>query len=312
MISLKNFDMNTAAQFKQRFGSLKTILFLFGFILTISFQISAQTRPVQDVRRVIVTSSYAIENGQQKDLNYAIEQELFDSLNRRHTEIAFDIKDHYPHCYKWHYYRGKERVKTQIFKNEKMIQVLEFTYKKNQLNQQVVKTVQSKDTSILYILNFTYNSSGNPTKVTAKNTQGKEVYTSSSKFDSRGHELSRKVKTKGNTYPQDSILSITSKPVYNTVGFLVSDKVKTVYANKQSQNFEFRYTYDAKKNLTGITKLDEKGKQLSREERVYHSKIEGRIIQVKYFDANDVLIKSIAKRYEVYPAHDLITRTIED
>ncbi|GEM_PF-1465451 len=303
--------MNTVAQFKPRFGSVKTIFFLLGFILIFS-QISAQTRPVQDVRRVIVTIGYAIENGQQKDSKYAIEQELFDSLNRKHTEIVFDIKDHYPHCYKWHYYKGKERVKTQIFRNEKMAQILEFTYKNNQVNQQVVKTVQSKDTSILYILNFTYNSSGNPTKVTAKNTQGKEVYTSSSKFDSKGHELSRKVKTKGNIYPQDSILRLASKPVYNTVGLLASDKIKTSYINKQKQNIEFRYIYDDKKNLTGITKLDEKGKQLSREERIYHSKIEGRIIQIKYFDANDVLIKSITKRYETYRAHDIMSRTIEE
>jgi outer membrane lipoprotein-sorting protein len=311
MISLKKFDMNTVTQFKQRFGSLKTILFLLGFI-TLSSHISAQTRPVQDVRRVIVTIGYDIENGQQKDKNYAIEQELFDSLNRKHTEIAFDIKDHYPHCYKWHYYKGKERVKTQIFRNEKMVQVLEFTYKNNQVSQQVVKTVQSKDTSILYILNFTYNSLGNPTKVIAKSPQGKKVYTSSSKFDTNGHELSRKVKTKGNIYPLDSILSLASKPVYNTVGLLASNKIKTSYVNKQKQNIEFRYTYDDKKNLTGIIKLDENGKQLSREERVYHSKIEGRVMQVKYYDANDVLIKSITKRYEIYRAHDLMSRTIED
>lgn len=311
MISLNKFDMNTATQFKQRFGSLKTILFLFGFILTISTSISAQTRPVQDVRRVIVTTSYVVENGQQKDLNYAIEQEIYDSLNRKHTEIEFDLKDHYPHNYKWHSYNKMERIRTQVFRNEKMVQILEFSYKNNLLSKQVVKTVQPNDTSILYILDFTYKS-GNPVKIIAQNLQGKKAYTVDSKFDDKGLELARKVKIKGSIYPSDSILSLTVKPTYDSKGLLIGKKVRTSYVYKQNQNVEFRYTYDAKKNLTGITKLDEKGKQLSREERVYHSKIEGRAMQVKYFDANDVLIKSIAKRYEVYPAHDLISRTIEE
>ncbi|NOU18321.1 MAG: hypothetical protein HOO91_12265 [Bacteroidales bacterium] len=303
--------MNTATQIKQRFDSLKTIFFLFGFILTLSFQISAQTRPVQDVRRVIVTTSYVVENGQQQDLNYAVEQEIYDSLNRMHTEIEFDLKDHYPHNYKWHAYNKMERVRTLVFRNEKMVQVLEFSYRNNLVNQEVVKTVQPNDTSILYILNFTYKS-GNPVKIIAQNSQGKKVYTVDSKFDDKGLELARKVKIKGSIYPSDSVLSITVKPTYDSKGLLIGKKVRTSYVYKQNQNVEFRYTYDAKKNLTGITKLDEKGKQLSREERVYHSKIEGRVMQVKYFDANDVLIKSITKRYEVYPAHDLITRIIED
>ncbi|NVO08545.1 MAG: hypothetical protein HXX16_01155 [Bacteroidales bacterium] len=304
--------MNTVTQFKQRFGSIKTIFFLFVFILTVSTQISAQTRPVQDVRRVIVTTSYVVENGQQKDLNYAVEQQIYDSLNRMHTEIEFDLKDHFPHNYKWHSYNRMERIRTLVFRNEKMTQVLEFSYKNNLVNQEVVKTVQTNDTSILYILNFTYNSSGNPTKVIAKNTQGKEVYSVSSKFDAKGHELSRKVKTKANVCPQDSILGLSSKPVYNTAGLLAADISKTSFANKKSQVIEVRYTYDNKKNLTGITKLDEKGKQISREERTYHSKIEGRIMQIKYFGANNVLIKSIAKRYEIYPVNNIYSRTIED
>lgn len=311
MISLKKFDMNTVAQFRQRFGSLKTILFLLGFILTISSQISAQTRPVQDVRRVIVTTSYVVENGQQKDLNYAVEQEIYDSLNRKHTEIEFDLKDHYPHNYKWHSYKKMERVRTLIFRNEKMVQILEFSYKNNLLSKQVVKTVQPNDTSILYILDFTYKS-GNPVKIIAQNSQGKKVYTVDSKFDDKGLELARKVKAKSSVYPSDSILSLTVKPTYDSKGLLISKKVRTSYVYKQNQNIEFRYAYDAKKNLAGITILDDKGKQLSREERIYHSKIEGRVMQVKYFDANDVLIKSIAKRYEVYPANNLYSRTIEN
>ncbi|HPX04356.1 MAG TPA: hypothetical protein PLC17_00350, partial [Tenuifilaceae bacterium] len=58
-------------------------------------QRSQAQREPQDVRRVIVTSSYVIENGQRTSKFFATKQEIYDSLGRMHTEIFYN-NDHYP------------------------------------------------------------------------------------------------------------------------------------------------------------------------------------------------------------------------
>ena len=288
-------------------NSINNTSYRFKFVVACLFTlascnfVNAQTRTPQNIRRVITTSSYMIENGQQKEPALAIEQELYDSLNRKHTDVYLDVKDHYPHNYKWHFFKGNVLYKTQIYENEKMKQVIEFTYTKNQIAQQNIKNVSASDTSLYLTLLFTNNANGKPTGTVAKNALGKVVYTSTSKYNSNGLEISRKVKAKKNIFPQDSILLIASKPVYDAQGRLSSQKVKTTDANKRTKAVENRYTYDAKNNPIGVLTLDEKGKQITRDEMLYHEKYENRIILVKHFDANNVLVKSLIKRYDVYP-----------
>lgn len=282
------------------------------FTIAICNFVTAQTRSPRNVRRVITTLRYVIENGQQKEQSYVIEQELYDSLNLKHTDIFFDGKDHYPHNYKWFDYKGGQLYKTQIYENEKIKQEIEYIYSSNRIAQQIIKNISPPDTSIYLTLHYTYNEVGKPTKVVAKNAQGKSVFTSTSKYDINGLEISRKVKAKKHIFPQDSIISRSSKPAYDSQGRLSAQKVNTIYSDKRIKAVEYRYTYDSKGNRTGILTLDEKGKQIAREEMLFHEKHENRIMQIKYFDANDLLVDSITKRYEVYQTDNPRILNIED
>ncbi len=299
-----NTKINTFRNFKY--------VALFLLTLAISNFVIAQTRLPQNVRRVITTFSYTIENGQQKQPAYVIEQDLYDSLNRRHTDIFFDRKDHSPHNFKWFYYKGSALYKAEIYEHEKLKQEIEYTYTNKLISQQVIKNISSSDTSIYLILNYTNNEIGKPIKIVAKNGQGKLVYSSTSKYNTNGLEISRKVKAKKNIFPQDSIISLSSKPTYDPQGRLAAQKVKTIYSDKRAKTLDYRYSYDSKGNQTGILTLAENGKQVAREEMFFHEKSENRVLQINRYDANNVLVEFITKRYEVYPGNNPTILNIED
>ena len=289
----------------------KFVAFLLLTLASSNFVI-AQTRLPQNVRRVITTFSYTIENGQQKQPAYVIEQELYDSLSRKHTDIFFDRKDHSPHNFKWFYYKGSALYKAEIYEHEKLKQEIEYTYTNKLISQQVIKNISSSDTSIYLILNYTNNEIGKPIKIVAKNGQGKLVYSSTSKYNTNGLEISRKVKAKKNIFPQDSIISLSSKPTYDPQGRLAAQKVKTIYSDKRAKTLDYRYSYDSKGNQTGILTLDENGKQVAREELFFHEKYENRVLQINRYGANNVLVEFITKRYEVYPSNNPTILNVED
>jgi len=277
----------------------------------ISNQVLAQNRPPQNIRRIIVTNQYVFENGQKTSKFWAIYQEMFDSLGRLHTEIEFDFIDHNPHNYIWHTFNGKLKVKTESFKNEKLQTIEEFAYNKDSLLvKRVVKKVNPNDTSIFFTLIYKYDSKRNPIEVSAKTVDGKTAFVSKSTYDVKGKELTRKVSVKKNLFPQDSILKLASIPVYDSIGRLVSERLTINRVDKPTAQKSFKYTYDASNNQIGLVELDEHGKQVRREERAYQQN-KHRLSQVKYFDANDVLVKVIAKRYEIYSTNDQKVRELE-
>ncbi len=272
----------------------------------------AQTRPPQNIRRVTVTSQYVFENGKKTDKFWAIYQEIYDSLGRLHTEISYDFTDHYPHNYIWHTFKGMQKVKSEIFKNEKLQTIEEFTYNTDSLlTKKVVKRVSPNDTSIFYTLNYRYDSKRNPIEISATSGEGKKAFISKSTYDIKGKELTRKVKVKKNYFPQDSILKLVSIPVYDSIGRLVGERLTINKVDRPTIQKNFKYSYDKNSNQIGIVELDERGKQVLREEKIYQQNMRHRLSVVKYFDTNDIMVKMIAKRYEIYRTNDHWGRELE-
>ena len=271
----------------------------------------AQTRPPQNIRRVTVTSQYVFENGKKTDKFWAIYQEIYDSLGRLHTEIEWDFTDHYPHNYIWHTFMGMQKVKSEIFKNEKLQMIKEFTYNRDSLiSQEIIKMVKPGDTSTYMLLSYSYNQLRNPILIEAKTKEGKSAYKIKSTYDAKGTEVKRSVKVKSNIFPLDSIVKLTSNPLYDSLGRLSKNIVSIIRVDKTATIKDFRYSYDSKNNITGIAILDSKGKQISREERIFQPS-RNRLVMIKRYDSSDKLIIWLEKRFEIYRNKDRRQREID-
>jgi hypothetical protein len=279
--------------------------------LVISNIAIAQKRLPQNIRRITVTNQYVFENGNKTNKFWAVYQEMFDSTGRLHTEIDLNFPDHYPHNFIWHSYKGQQRIKTEIFENEKLRLVKEFFYNRDSLiAQEIVKSVKPGDTSLYLTLKYKYNKSKKPVQIDAKLATGKTAYSSKSTYDLNGTEITRNVKVSKGYYPEDSILKMSCKPKYDSIGRLIQNRITITKSDKKHSAKLLSYSYDKKNNITGITFQDSKGNLISREERVFQEN-RNRLQQIKYYDSNNNLIKWLAKRYEIYRTNDLRFMEIE-
>jgi len=275
-------------------------LIIVTLLILVSNNLFSQKRPPQDIRRVVVTNRYILKDGKYAGEGTTVYQEIYDSLGRLHTEIEYDYKDKYPHIYKWHTYSGKNLIKSQLFQDGKLRMIKEFVYTSDSLlTQEIIKTVKPQDTSVFMVLTYKYNIINKPIQIEAKTSLGKTAYKTKSEFDSKGTEIFRTVKTKRGYCPLDSIIKMTCKPNYDSLGQLSSNLISITKLNKSIIINDYKYSYSIKGNLTGIKILDKNGKQISREERIYQEN-RNRISQIKLFDSNDNLSIWLGKRYELY------------
>ncbi len=282
----------------RKFSKINFIVLL--FTLSICNVSTAQKRPLQNVQRVTVTSFYVLHNGDKTDESKMFYQELYDSLGRLHTEINWNFPDNRPHSYIWHTFNGKQKVKTENFANQLLQMVREYSYSKDSLiSQEIIKRIKPADTSIYLILHYKYSPLNKPIQIDAKTATGEIAYTSKSVFDNKGIELSRKVKTKSGYCPLDSIMKMTCKPLYDSLGRLSSNLTSIAMFNKSTSIRNFKYIYDRKNNIIGITVFDSKGNQISRELRMFQES-RNRLSMIKYFDSKDFLTLWLVKRYEIY------------
>lgn len=273
------------------------ILLLFVVSYSITY---AQQRARQNVQRVIVTSYYVLKDGDKTDKTEMYYQELYDSLGRLHTEVNWNYPDHRSHGYIWHTFEGKQKVKTEYFEYEKLKLIKEFYYTKDSLiEKEVIKKVDLVDTSIYLKLLYSYNKLRKPVQIDAKTAKGETAYTSKSVFDDKGTELSRTVKIKANIFPSDSIIKLISKPQYDSLGRITSCHTSITKANKTTTVRIYKYSYDKRSNIIGITTFDSKGQQLSREHRMFQEN-RNRLSMIKYFNSKDTLTLWLVKRYEIY------------
>jgi len=279
-------------------------LIIVTLLILVSNNLFSQKRPPQDVRKVTVTSQYEIVNGQKTDKMWTVYQEIYDSLGRLHTEIEYGINDHYPHKFKWHTYIGKQVVRSDYFDNEKLKLIKTFTYDKDSLiSNEVIKFVKPDDTTIYTILSYKYNQLHKPVLIEATGVNGKTAYKSKSTYDLKGTELSRSVSIKKGYFPLDSIITLSCKPSYDSIGRLVENVISTTKTNGNKTKETFKYTYDKKNNIIEVTLFDRYGKQISRQTRIFQPS-RNRLVVLKYYDSNDKLVKWLEKRFEIYRTKD--------
>ncbi len=167
------------------------------------------------------------------------------------------------------------------------------------VEKEVIKKVELGDTLIYLQLAYKYNNQRKPVQIEAKSANGKTVYTTKSVYDEKGTEISRAVKIKANYFPSDSIVKMTCKPTYDSLGRTTSCHKSISKYNKTTIVRTYKYTYDKRSNIIGITTLDSKGQQISREQRMFQES-RNRLSMIKYFNSKDYLTLWLVKRYEIY------------
>ncbi len=269
----------------------------------------AQNRPLQDIRRVIVTSQYEIKDGKRTGVSMAVKQEIKDSLDRVHTILNRDYTTQRITSHTWHTFNGKQIVRTDEFANERLKYYKLFTYTSDSLiDTETIYMVNSVDTAFYVKLQYKYKNR-KPVQVNAVDSKGKSAYSSKSVFDINGTEISRKVKVKKAFAPLDSIIERTISPLYDSTGRVLSETIKIKFVDGKAQIQKFNYGYNKLGLLTSIEELDEKGSLMYKKTLEYNEKRIPKFISI--YNASNVLVGYYAKRYELYPTRDRRNQVIE-
>ena len=299
--------MNQKTNKQLRFKILVTLictLSLYNFV-------TAQKRPPQNVRRVTVTCQYVFENGQKTEKYWPIYQEIYDSLGRLHTEIKYDFITHAPIGYIWHTFSGKQKRKTEVFGSLSLQTIEEFTYNADSsIAKKIIKKVNANDTSIFLSLEYSYKPKRKQIVIDAKKAAGKRAFVSKSTYNTSGDELTRTVRVKKTFSPQDSIIKLLTIPGYDSIGRKISEILTITKIDKSVIKKVQKFTYDKNSNLIQLVDYDETGKQVKREAREY-TYSRNRLSTIKYYDRNDLLVKMIGLRYEIYRTNDRRFKVID-
>lgn len=269
----------------------------------------AQSRPLQDIRRVIVTSQYEINNGQRTAKSMAVKQEIKDSLGRIHTILNRDYTTQRITSHTWHTFNGKQILRTDEFVNEKLKYYKLYSYTADSLvDTESIYMVNPTDTVLYIKLKYKYKSK-KPIQIDAVDLNGKKAYTAKLVFDGNGTEISRKVKTKKTFAPIDSIIERSVSPVYDSLGRIKAETIKIKFFNGKSTVTQFSYGYNKAGLISLIEEFEPNGTLKYRKKLEYNDKGMQKFISV--YNANNELTEYYAKRYELYPTRDRRNQIIE-
>lgn len=286
----------------------KYALVIVALILLPNFLV-AQNRPLQTIRRVIVTSKYEIKDGQRTGKSMAIKQEIKDSLDRVHTILNRDYATQKVISHTWNTFIGKQVVRTDEFVNEQLKYFKLLTYTSDSLiDTETIYIVNPGDTAFYVKLKYKYKNK-KPMQIDALDLKGKKAYTSKYVYDINGTELKRTVKTKKTFAPLDSIVDRTVLVQYDSIARVTSETIKLKHFGGQTQTKKFNYSYNKKGLLASVEELDMNGGLLYKKALEYNEKQMLKFISV--YNANNILIEYYAKRYELYPTRDRRNQIIE-
>lgn len=268
----------------------------------------AQGEKPQNIYRVTVNSRYVIEDGVRTSKFFAIGQLISDSLGRMHTEIDYNWETRYPDNYRWHYFDGMNRVRTDFFVKEKLSNYKVYKYNdNNQLAELELYKVNNGDTMLLVKEVYVY-SKGIRTSTLGYNQKGKRGFKTKYKYDSHGNEMERRVKGK-RAIPSDSIINLKRVTEYDSLGRVLNELVVTKKVSSPQISVKSSYNYDDKGNLVEEIINDQTKGTTLRKEYVYRR--DSRIQLMSVFDSHNNLIDYQAWRYEIYKTANRTQRVLE-
>lgn len=277
-------------------------------MISLTAGIYAQGEKPQNIYRVTVNSRYVIEDGERTSKYFAIGQLISDSLGRLHTEIDYSWETRYPDNYRWHYFDGLTKVKTDFFIKEKLRYFKVFEYSNELLSTLLVYTVNNSDTALLVREEYVYDDAGNKTRTTGYNKDGKRSFRSRHKYDEHNTEIERRVRGR-RAVPSDSIMSLKRVVEYDTLGRMASEHLDVQKFNLPQKSTHTTYKYDENNNIVEKVIKDNVSNTTLRKEFVYRR--DNRLQGLRVYDSQDNLIDYQAWRYEIYRTANRTHRVFE-
>jgi len=284
-----------------------SVLSVLLFILSLPV-ISQGVRP-GNVYRVTVTSRYLLEDGVPTSRFFAVNQEIYDSLGRLHTEIDYNRETNYPGNYRWHFYDSLLLVRTEHYINEQLDLRAVFRYDDSLVAQESHYRLSGSDTVLTKRLIYSYDRKGRVVRMDALNSNGRRLYRARYTYDENGTETRRRV-TGRRGEPEDNIARLDREPQYDSIGMLVFESVKLRMSDRTRKQNTRRYRYDEKNNLIELLELDGAGDQIRRIEYAWQTG-RNRLQRIIYFDRDDNIEEYLARRYEIYLTNDRRQRVID-
>lgn len=279
-------------------------------LLLLPTLIFSQNREPQNIYRVTVNSRYVLEDGERTKQFFAINQQISDSLGRMHTEIDYDWETHHPNNYRWHYFEGQTKVKTDFFEDEKLRRIHKFKYQDDgKLSELKVLWVTESDTTLQVREEYTYSSDGLLTKVKGYNNKGRRGFRAQYKYDEQGNEIKRRVRGR-RAVPSDSIRKLERTLSYDSLNRITYETITVDKVNQPQKTRSMEYAYDEDGNLVEKSIYNSQKNLVRREEFVYRKR-DNRIQQKMVYDADGNLIDHQAWRYEIYKTSDRRRRVLE-
>lgn len=279
-------------------------------LLALTVQAQSYLRPLQNVRRVVVTFRYDVDSGKRQTTSCVVHQRISDSLGRAHTFLNWDCASGQVGSYVWHTFSGQRVVATHTFSNGQLRLWQTFAYAAAAdtlpCSERVVR-VAPGDTA-LYV-NISYSQRGPTRNAVAKGAKGQRAWTAKHTYDAHGIELSRRVKVKRGFAPLDSIAELRRTPTYDSLGRLCAETIAIRRTDGGQIYQRFAYTHNAKGQLAERRALDAQGRTLYYEAMEYSGG--GALKTISRYDAHGVLIDYHFKRYELYPTTNRQQRIIE-
>lgn len=291
--------------------TMRTKLLMLGYLLACTFPsfVKGQIVKPQNIYRVTVVSEYEIEEGKYTSKSTPIFQLISDSLGRLHTEIDYTLETRYPDNYRWHYFEGLTKKKTDFFLKEKLVRIEEYEHTiSGMLSEVRFFKVNINDTMLVVRETYIYDINGKLTQSTGFDNRNKRGYRVMYKYDDKGTMIERQTKGK-RLSPPDSILFLKRAPQYDSLGRISYETLEVEKVGKPRSVRIVEYKYDSKNNLTEKTIKDKDGKQIKRKEFVYRH--DDRLQRRSIYDEADNLIEFRAWRYEIYKTSDRRNRVLE-
>lgn len=278
-------------------------------LLTQGNLLLAQMELPQNIYRVTVNSRYVIENHNRTSTFYAIGQLISDSLGRQHREIDYDWETHIPNHYRWNYFNGMQKVRTEFYKDEKLQAIKDWSSNPDgSLHSISLFTVQSGDTLLSVKEAYTYNSNGTLKEAKGYDAKGKRRYKTKYKFDEQGNEVYRKVKGK-RILPPDSITFLQKTIKYDSLSRISSESIHKTIAHARDEKKSYTYSYNESGLVTEKVTMDSHGTVISKNKYTYRKDDRIHLLEVR--DGNDNLVDYQAWRYEIYKTADRRHRVLE-
>ncbi len=292
---------------QSRSFKMSLLSLLFGFLPLLSY--SQGIKP-SNVYRVTVTSRYVVENGERTSQFNAVNQEIYDSLGRLHTDIVFDWETRYPSNYRWHFYDSMLLVRTEHYIDENLDRRVVYEYNRDTLvSVELHYRRQGEDTLLVKVLNYSYNKEGLPERTGALNSSGRRLFRVRSSFDEAGTEIRRRVSGRRGA-PDDGISRLDREAEYDSLGLLVYEKVRLRMVDRGRKEYTRRYQYDDRGNIIEMLESDQNGNPVRRIEYGWQQN-RNRLARIRYYDGEGNLEKFLAKRYEIYRTTDRRQRVID-